>query len=213
VNSRGPLGSRLRVSAAAPLIGSAPVLLAQRGFVGFVDIPNANDYCLAQDRTMLEIITLGDERLKRHSIVVPELDGEVQALVEQMFEAMYANKGVGLAAVQVGRLLRLFITHVPEDVPRVFVNPEIVETSLEQGAYEEGCLSIPGVNADVLRPSEVKIQAWNGKARPFTLDVEGFLARVVQHEIDHLNGVLFIERIDPKRRERLVKQYQSARVS
>jgi peptide deformylase len=162
---------------------------------------------------MLDIITLGDETLKRHSIVVPEFDGEIQALAEQMFEVMYANSGIGLAAVQVGKLLRLFVTHVPEDAPRVFVNPEIVETSLHQGAYEEGCLSIPGVNADVLRPLEVKIQAWNGRARPFTLDAEGLLARVVQHEIDHLNGVLFIERIDPKRRERLLKQYQSARVS
>jgi len=162
---------------------------------------------------MLDIITLGDETLKRHSIVVPEFDGEIQALAEQMFEVMYANSGIGLAAVQVGKLLRLFVTHVPEDAPRVFVNPEIVGTSLHQGAYEEGCLSIPGVNADVLRPLEVKIQAWNGRARPFTLDAEGLLARVVQHEIDHLNGVLFIERIDPKRRERLLKQYQSARVS
>jgi peptide deformylase len=95
----------------------------------------------------------------------------------------------------------------------VFVNPEILETSLEQGAYEEGCLSIPGVNADVVRPQGVKVQAWNGRARPFSLDAEGLLARVVQHELDHLNGVLFIERLDSKRRERLVKQYQSTRVS
>ena len=162
---------------------------------------------------MLDIITLGDDRLKRHSIVIPEFNGEIHALVEQMFEVMYAHNGIGLAAVQVGKLVRLFITHIPDDSPRVFVNPEIVETSLHQGSYEEGCLSIPGINTDVVRPVEVKVQAWNDKARPFTLDAEGLLARVVQHEIDHLNGMLFIERIDPKRRDRLVKQYQSAQVS
>lgn len=162
---------------------------------------------------MLEIVTLGDERLKKHSIVVPEFNGEIHSLIEQMFEAMYSGKGIGLAAVQVGKLIRLFVTHVPDDEPRVFVNPEIVETSLSQMAYEEGCLSIPGVNADVVRPTQVKVQAWNDRARPFTLDAEGLLARVAQHEIDHLNGVLFIERVDPKRRERLVKQYQQAQVS
>jgi peptide deformylase len=162
---------------------------------------------------MLDIVTLGDERLKRHSIVVPEFNGEINTLIEQMFETMYANNGIGLAAVQVGKLIRLFVTHVPEDVPRVFVNPEVVETSLDQGSYEEGCLSIPGVNADVLRPAQVKVQAWNGKARPFSVEAEGILARVMQHEIDHLNGVLFIERIDPKRRERLVKQYQKVQAS
>jgi len=162
---------------------------------------------------MLDIVTLGDERLKRHSIVIPEFNGEISSLVEQMFETMYVNSGIGLAAVQVGKLIRLFVTHVPDDVPRVFVNPEIVETSLNQGSYEEGCLSIPGINADVVRPTQIRVQAWNGKARPFSVDAEGILARVVQHEIDHLNGVLFIERIDPKRRERLVRQYERVQAS
>ena len=162
---------------------------------------------------MLEIVTLGDERLKKHSIVVPEFNGEIDSLVEEMFQAMYANNGIGLAAVQVGKLIRLFITHLPNDSPRVFVNPEIVETSLGQGSYEEGCLSIPGVNSDVTRPLQVRLQAWNGNARPFSVDAEGLLARVIQHEVDHLNGVLFIDRVDPKRRERLVKQFQTVQAS
>jgi peptide deformylase len=157
---------------------------------------------------MVDIVTLGDERLNRHSIVVPEFDGEIKSLIEQMFEVMYANKGIGLAAVQVGKLVRLFITHVPKDVPRVFINPELVETSLEQGTIEEGCLSIPDINADVLRPQQVKIQAWSDRGKPFSVDADDLLARVVQHEIDHLNGILFIDRIDPKKRERLVRQYQ-----
>jgi len=159
---------------------------------------------------MLNIITLGDEQLRKHSILVPDLNGTVHSLIEQMFESMREYKGIGLAAVQVGSLYRLFITEVGGDKPRVFVNPEILETSLEQVSYEEGCLSIPGVEADVLRPQRVRVQAWNEKGRPFTLDAEDLLARVVQHEYDHLNGVLFIDRIDPKKRERLVRQYNTA---
>ncbi len=158
---------------------------------------------------MLNIITLGDEQLRRHSIVVPDLDGAVHTLIEQMFEAMRAHKGIGLAAVQVGNLYRLFVTEVAGDKPRVFVNPEILETSLEQVSYEEGCLSIPGIESEVIRPQRVRVQAWNEKGRPFSLDAEDMLARVVQHEYDHLNGVLFIDRIDPKKRERLVRQYST----
>jgi peptide deformylase len=157
---------------------------------------------------MLNIVTLGDERLKKHSILIPEFDGEIQTLTEQMFETMYAKKGIGLAAVQVGKLIRLFITHVPNDGPRVFINPEVVETSVDQGTYEEGCLSIPDLNADVTRPAGVRVQAWNLKARPFSMDADDLLARVIQHELDHLNGVLFIDRLDPKKRERLVKRYE-----
>ncbi len=156
---------------------------------------------------MLDIVTLGDDRLKKHSIVVPEFNGEIRQLIDQMFETMYTNKGIGLAAVQVGIFFRLFVTHTERDTDRVFINPEIIETSLKQGSYEEGCLSIPGVNADVIRSGSVKIQAWNEKGRPFTIDTDGLLARVVQHELDHLNGVLFIDRIDPKKRERIIKQY------
>jgi peptide deformylase len=158
---------------------------------------------------MLNIITLGDEQLRKHSIVVPELDGAVHTLIEQMFESMREHKGIGLAAVQVGNLYRLFITEIVGDKPRVYVNPEILETSLEQVSYEEGCLSIPGIEADVVRPQRVRVQAWNEKGRPFSLDAEDLLARVVQHEYDHLNGVLFIDRIDPKKRERLVRQYNT----
>ena len=159
---------------------------------------------------MLNIITLGDEQLRKHSILVPDLNGTVHTLIEQMFESMREYKGIGLAAVQVGNLYRLFITEVTGDRPRVFVNPEIVETSLEQVSYEEGCLSIPGIDADVVRSQRVRVQAWNEKGKPFSLDAEDLLARVVQHEYDHLNGVLFIDRVDPKKRDRLVKQYKSA---
>ena len=158
---------------------------------------------------MLNIITLGAEQLRKHSILVPELNGELHQLIEQMFESMRAYKGIGLAAVQVGSLFRLFVTDLPKDQPRVFVNPEITGTSVEQGTFEEGCLSIPGIEAEVFRPMNVRVQAWNEKGRPFSLDGGELLGRVIQHELDHLNGILFIDRIDPKKRERLTKQFHS----
>jgi peptide deformylase len=158
---------------------------------------------------MLPIITLGDERLRKHSIVVPDLNGAINSIISEMFESLQAGKGIGLAAVQVGNPYRIFITDLPQDKKRVFVNPEIVSTSIEQGVLEEGCLSIPGIEAEVMRPLQVRVQAWNEQGKHFALDAEALLARVIQHEFDHLNGVLFIDRIDPKKRERLIKQYQS----
>ncbi|MBA7681493.1 Peptide deformylase 1 [subsurface metagenome] len=158
---------------------------------------------------MLDIITLGDERLKKHSILVPEFDGGIHHLIEQMFESMHRFGGVGLAAVQIGNLFRIFITDTERNEPRVFINPELIETSVEQGVFEEGCLSVPGINTDVVRSIAIKVQAWNEKGRPFTLDADNLLGRVIQHEIDHLNGILFLDRIDPKKKARLIKQYQA----
>jgi len=94
---------------------------------------------------MLNIVKLGDPILKKHSVVVPDINDEVRALVAEMFETMERGKGVGLAAVQVGELLRLFVTKVPGDSPRVFINPDILETSIDEVTMEEGCLSIPGL--------------------------------------------------------------------
>ncbi len=158
---------------------------------------------------MLPIIKLGDSMLTKHSVVVPDINGDIQTLVSDMFDAMDRGRGVGLAGVQVGRLLRLFITRVPGDSPRVFINPDILETSIEQEPFEEGCLSIPGLYTDVTRPSSVRVQAWNLKGRPFSLTVDGYLARVIQHEFDHLNGILFIDRIDPKKKLRLLSGYEA----
>ena len=128
-------------------------------------------------------------------------------MIENMLETMYHAEGVGLAAPQVGELKRIFVTHLPEDSPRVFINPEIVATSEEQTTYEEGCLSIPGLYAEVVRPAWVTVQARNEEGKLFTIDVTGLLARVVQHELDHLNGVLFIDRLPEKKRQRILKSY------
>jgi peptide deformylase len=102
---------------------------------------------------------------------------------------------------------RIFVIHVDGDEPRVFINPSIIATSQETAKYEEGCLSIPGVWADVVRPRAVRIQAWNEKGRPFTMETEGILARVILHEYDHLEGVLFIDRLPPGKRERILAKF------
>jgi peptide deformylase len=158
---------------------------------------------------MLSIVKLGDPTLKKHSVVVPDINDRIRGLVTEMIETMEKGKGVGLAAVQVGELMRLFVTKIPGDSARVFINPDILETSIEQVNMEEGCLSVPGLYTDVTRPSAVRIQAWNEKGRPFNLSAEDYLARVIQHELDHLNGILFIDRVGPKKRERLLAEYES----
>ena len=157
----------------------------------------------------MDVVTLGDSLLRKRSVLVNDIDQGIRDFVGAMFDIMHEREGIGLAAVQVGHRYRIFITHVPEDIPRAFINPEIIETSLQQCKFEEGCLSIPGVTAEITRPLSVKIQAWNEEGRPFTLNAEGLLARAIQHELDHLNGKLFIDHLNSKKRDRLVKEYDS----
>jgi peptide deformylase len=156
---------------------------------------------------MAHIITFGNELLQQQSNPVTDIDEKTRELIEGMFEIMATKKGIGLASVQIGQLMRIFVCNIPKDKPRIFINPEIVETSLEQVPFEEGCLSIPGVNADVIRPMYIKIQAWNEKGKPFTIETEGLLARVIQHELDHLNGILFIDRLPEEKKDNLVSMY------
>jgi peptide deformylase len=156
---------------------------------------------------MLDIFTYGDEVLERKAEPVKDIDAAVRKLAEDMLETL-VGKGVGLAAPQVGVPLRIFVTLVDGDKPRVFINPEIVLTSQELATIEEGCLSLPGLYVDVVRPELVKVQAWNEKGRPFTIEDGGFLARVIQHEYDHLDGVLFVDRLKGLKRERALAQYR-----
>jgi peptide deformylase len=128
-----------------------------------------------------------------------------------MFSAMDNGKGVGLAAPQVGRPERFFVIKTDDGKPRVFINPEITRTSEDLVDYEEGCLSIPGVWANVKRPRLVTVQAYNEKGRPFVLDADGLLARVIQHENDHLNGKLFIDHLGDFKRHRILSQYEKLR--
>lgn len=155
----------------------------------------------------MKIHTLGDDILRKKAIVIPDIDQSIADLAEAMIETMRTDDGIGLAAPQVGEGIRMFVCRAGNDEARVFINPEIVETSQEMVPYEEGCLSIPGIYTDIIRPARISVQAWNLRRRPFTLDADGILSRVIQHELDHLNGLLFIDHVDEKKRVRLLKQY------
>ncbi|MDP3179614.1 MAG: peptide deformylase [Spirochaetaceae bacterium] len=157
---------------------------------------------------MLDIVLYGSEILGMKAAPIADFGAETKALVDGMFEAMVRGKGIGLAGPQVDKLVRLFVTQLEGDKPRVFINPEIVLTSQEESDYEEGCLSLPGLYTSLKRPASVRMQAWNEKGRPFTVEAEGLLARVLLHENDHLDGVLFVDRLNPARRERALAQYR-----
>ncbi len=157
---------------------------------------------------MLDIVTYGNEILIKKAQAVTEFGPELAELVASMHEAMRRGKGIGLAAPQVDRGLRVFVTQVEGDKARSFINPEIVLTSQEEVEYEEGCLSLPGLYLSLRRPESVKIQAYNEKGRPFTVEAGGILARVMLHEYDHLDGVLFIDRLAPPKREKALAQYR-----
>jgi peptide deformylase len=156
----------------------------------------------------MRIITLGNDLLRRKAEPVDEINGEIAETVQEMFKALKKGKGVGLAGPQVGFMKRVFVIHVEGDEPRVFINPSIIETSQETVKYEEGCLSLPGCWAYVVRPQSVKVQAWNEKGRPFTMEAGGILARVIQHEYDHLEGVLFIDRVPEQKRKQLLARME-----
>ncbi|MDR3193377.1 MAG: peptide deformylase [Treponema sp.] len=152
----------------------------------------------------MKVITLGNDLLRRKAEAVKDINGEIVKIAGEMIEILHKQKGVGLAGPQIGLMQRIFVIHIEGDEPRVFINPSITATSQETVKYEEGCLSIPGVWADVVRPRAVRVQAWNEKGRPFTVETEGILARVILHEYDHLEGVLFIDRLSPRKRDRVL---------
>jgi peptide deformylase len=149
-----------------------------------------------------------DATLRKKAAPVKNIDDELRKTALEMIESMRKEKGVGLAGPQIGLLKRIFVTHAEGDSARVFINPTIIWTSQEQVKREEGCLSVPGIWADVTRPESVKIQAWNEKGRAFTLETSGILARVIQHEYDHLEGILFIDRLPDAKRERILTKLQ-----
>lgn len=156
---------------------------------------------------MMDIVTLGDDVLRAKSSRVEEFDQNLHRLIEDMHNLM-RGQGIGLAAPQVGISKRFFICQPEGHKLWVFINPEITLTSEEQGDYEEGCLSIPGIWSDVVRPAQVQVQAFNEKGRPFRVDADGILARVIQHELDHLNGVLFIDHLSQVKRDKAIKEYE-----
>ena len=136
----------------------------------------------------------GHDVLRKECREVEEIDKRLLVLIKDMLETMYDADGVGLAAPQVGILKRLFVIDIG-DGPLVFINPEIIETSGKQ-IDEEGCLSLPGKMEEVMRPNYVRARALNEKGQEFEIEAEELLARAILHEYDHLNGTLFIDRVN-----------------
>ena len=157
------------------------------------------------------ILTLGNELLRQKAEKIEKIDEEIENISRQMFDVLINDKGIGVAGPQVGFMKRIFVTHIEGDDKRVFINPSILETSDKTSKYEEGCLSVPGIYINVTRSETIKIQAWNEKGRPFTLEAGGLLARVILHEYDYLEGVLFLDRVSEKKREKLVAKYEKAK--
>lgn len=156
----------------------------------------------------MDIVTLGNEILRQKAEPIEEINEEIVQLANDMIARLDPKEGIGLAGPQVGVMKRIFIVHIEGDEPRVFINPTIIATSEDEVFYEEGCLSIPGVWADVKRPSVIQIQAWNEKGRRFRVEAKGIMARVIQHEYDHLEGVLFVDRLPDAKRAKLLNKYQ-----
>ena len=161
-----------------------------------------------------DIIILPDKRLRQVSDPVKTVDAEVRVLVNDMFETMYEAPGVGLAAIQVGVAKRIVTADTAKKdegkQPQVFINPEIVWSSEEKKTYEEGCLSIPEYYEEVERPAQVTVKYLDLAGKEHELKATGLLAVCIQHEIDHLNGVLFIDHISKLKRDRVIKKFTKA---
>ena len=136
----------------------------------------------------------GDQVLRRVSEPITEITGDIVELAERMLVTMDVEEGVGLAAPQVGRPVRLFTHALGDLAPTVLVNPEIVELSGEW-AYSEGCLSVPGLHYELVRPGTVFLRAWTIEGKEIEIEADELLGRVLQHELDHLDGVLFVDRL------------------
>ena len=158
----------------------------------------------------MQLLTLGNDLLRQKALPIKNIGPEYIKIAEDLINALHAENGIGLAGPQVGLMQRIFAVHIDGDVPRIFINPSILETSQETLKYEEGCLSIPGVYTEVVRPESIKVQAWNEKGRPFTIEANDLLARVILHEYDHLEGVLFIDRIPERKREKILAKYEKS---
>ncbi|AXS39096.1 peptide deformylase [Breoghania sp. L-A4] len=161
--------------------------------------------------TKRDIIILPDAQLRRVSEPIKTVDAGIRQLADDMLETMYEAPGIGLAAIQIAVPKRLLVLDVSKDdapkEPMVVINPEIVWESEERSVYQEGCLSIPDFYEDVERPERVRVTFLDREGKPCELEADGILATCLQHEIDHLNGVLFIDHISKLKRDRVVTKF------
>ncbi len=167
-----------------------------------------------------QIIEVPDPLLRQISKPVETVDDDLRALIADMFETMYAAPGIGLAAIQVGIPKRVLVIDLQEPVeeggdpvrdPRVFINPEIVEASEQEVPYTEGCLSVPDQYADVDRPDRIRARWLDESGASHDEEIEGMLATCLQHEMDHLEGVLFIDHLSRLKREMILKKLAKQR--
>jgi len=161
--------------------------------------------------TIKPLIILPDPLLRQQSKPVETVDSEIQRLADDMLETMYDAPGIGLAAIQIGvprRMLVIDLSRDDEDnKPQVFINPEILKVSDDVSTYEEGCLSIPDYYAEVERPASLTVGYVDRDGKQQTIEADGLLATCLQHEIDHLNGVLFIDHISRLKRDMVIKKF------
>lgn len=164
--------------------------------------------------TIKPLIILPDPILRQVSKPIETVDGEVKKLADDMLETMYDAPGIGLAAIQIGVARRMLVLDVSKDgedkQPLVFINPEIVASSDARSVYEEGCLSIPDYYAEVERPATITVKHIDRDGKEQIVEADGLLATCLQHEIDHLNGVLFIDHISKLKREMVVRRFTKA---
>ena len=161
-----------------------------------------------------EIIKIPDKRLRQASEPVKKIDAGIRKLIDDMFETMYEAPGIGLAAIQIGvpkRVVTMDLSKKEDDhQPQVFINPELIWTSDNKATREEGCLSIPDYYEEVERPAEVKVKYLDLDGKPHEIEADGLFATCLQHEIDHTNGVLFIDYISRLKRDRVIKKFTKA---
>ena len=155
------------------------------------------------------IRVFGDPVLRQRAAEVDDIDGTLARLADDMLVTMYEAPGLGLAAPQVGVLKHLFVYDLQDDAgPQVIVNPTIVEARGEW-LHEEGCLSVPGLAFEIVRPKEVHVTGWDIDGKELSIDGDEMLARLLQHEIDHLDGILLLERLDPDQRKQALRELRN----
>ncbi|MBU2884243.1 peptide deformylase [Gilvimarinus agarilyticus] len=159
---------------------------------------------------LLEILEFPDPRLRTIAKPVENVDDSVRTLLDNMFETMYAASGIGLAATQVNVHRRIVVMDISEDQtePLVFINPEVSVLGEDEAPYDEGCLSVPGFYESVDRPTQIRVDALDRDGNPYSIEPDGLLAVCIQHELDHLNGKLFVDYISQIKRQRIRKKLE-----
>ncbi len=157
-----------------------------------------------------QILTEPNEILRKKSLLVEKVDDDLRRLMDDMLETMYAAPGIGLAAIQVGVPKRVIVLDISQKEgqkkPMFFVNPEIIEKSLNNSTYEEGCLSVPGQFAEIDRPDKCHVKYLDYYGQPKEIKAEGMLATCIQHEMDHLEGILFIDYLSKLKKSMIIKK-------